>query len=284
MNDNFLNEIENKWQKIWDENKVFEPSVDKNKPKFFLTVPYPYMSGLLHLGNAYTFSRGDFIARYKRLKGYNVLWPQGWHITGAPIVSKALRLREGDEKIIKDLKEDNIPEADWEKLKTPEGWAMYFIKLNKEAFKRFGFSIDWRREFYTSYLHPWYNKFIEWQYKKLKEKGLVTKGSHPVVWDPKVNLVIGDHDRSDEFAGIEPIEGVIIKFYTKYKEKNAILPCFTLRSETIYGVTNIWINLNAKYVLAKVNNEYWILPDTIVIEELKNQDFNVEIIEEIKND
>jgi len=281
MNNNFFNEIERKWQKIWEEKKVFEPSVDESKPKFFLTVPYPYMSGLLHLGNAYTFARGEFIARYKRLKRFNVLWPQGWHITGAPIVSKALRLKEGDEKIIKDLKEDGISEKDWEILKTPEGWAMYFIKLNKEAFKKFGFSIDWRREFYTSYLHPWYNKFIEWQYRKLKEKGLITKGTHPVVWDPKVNSVIGDHDRPDEYAGIEPIEGVIIKFYTKYKEKNIILPCFTLRPETIYGVTNIWVNPNAKYILAKVNNEYWILPNTIVIEELKNQDFNVEIIEEI---
>ncbi len=273
--------IEEKWQKIWEEKKVFEPEVDESKPKFFLTVPYPYMSGLLHLGNAYTFARGEFIARFKRLKGFNVLWPQGWHITGAPIVAKALRLKEGDPKIIKELEDYGIPKEDWEKLKTPEGWAMYFIEKNREAFKKFGFSIDWRREFYTSYLNPWYSKFIEWQYRKLKEKGLITKGEHPVVWDPKVNMVIGDHDRPDEYAGIGPIEGYIIKFKGEYKGKEVIFPAFTLRPETIYGVTNIWINPEAKYILAKVNNEYWILPKTIVIEELKNQDFNVEILEEI---
>ncbi len=318
--------IEEKWQKIWEEKKVFEPEVDESRPKFFLTVPYPYMSGLLHLGNAYTFARGEFIARFKRMKGFNVLWPQGWHITGAPIVANALRLREGDPKIQRDLEIQGIPKEDWEKLKTPEGWALYFIEKNREAFKKFGFSIDWRREFYTSYLNSWYSKFIEWQYRKLKEKGLITKGKHPVVWDPKVNMVIGDHDRPDEYAGIGPIEGYIIKFYLdsseilekikkayeeeygikieepyekvikeftkKVEDKDKVeafkefikllkekpkfvLPCFTLRPETIYGVTNVWINPEAEYGIYKVNNEYWILPKTIVIEELKNQDFDV---------
>jgi len=275
----FFKKIEEKWQRIWEERRVYEPKVDESKRKFFITVPYPYMSGLLHLGNAYTFTRGDFLARYKRLKGYNVLWAQGWHLTGSPIVSKAYRLKNRDEKIINDLKSDGIPESDFEQLKTPDGWAMYFMKINREIFKKFGYSIDWRRELYTTYLNPWYDKFVKWQYKKIREMGLITKGSHPVILDSKLKIVIGDHDRPDEYAGISYQEGLIIKFYLE-KEK-IILPCFTLRPETIYGVTNIWINPSSKYVLAKVNDELWIIPNTIVIEELKEQKFNVEVVREI---
>jgi len=275
----FFRKIEEKWQRIWEEKKVYEPKVDEGKKKFFITVPYPYVSGLLHLGNAYTFTRGDFLARYKRLKGFNVLWAQGWHLTGSPIVSKAYRLKNRDEKIINDLKSDGIPESDFEKLKSPEGWALYFMELNREAFRKFGYSIDWRRELYTTYLNPWYDKFVKWQYRKLMEKGLITKGKHPVILDSKLKIVIGDHDRPDEYAGISYQEGLIIKFYLE--GENIIIPCYTLRPETVYGVTNIWINPSSKYVIAKVNNETWVLPDTIVIEEMKAQNFNVEIIEEI---
>ncbi|MEM4882313.1 MAG: leucine--tRNA ligase [Nanopusillaceae archaeon] len=289
----FFKNIEEKWQKIWEEKKCYCPEIDKDKPKFFITVPYPYVSGLLHLGNAYTFARGDFLARYKRLKGFNVLWAQGWHLTGSPIISKAYRLKEGDQKIIKDLKADGIPESDFEKLKSPEGWAIYFMQLNREYFKKFGFSIDWRREFYTTYLNPWYDKFVKWQYNKLKEKGLITKGEHPVIIDPKTKIIVGDHDRADEFAGISYEEGLIIKFYWKTWDKYIkdieikdyiVFPCYTLRAETIYGVTNIWINPNIDYVIAKVDSEFWILPDSIVIEELRAQNHNVIVLKKISKE
>ncbi|MGB9674585.1 MAG: class I tRNA ligase family protein, partial [Nanopusillaceae archaeon] len=147
--DNLFREVEKKWQKIWEEKRVFESNANENKKKVFLTAPYPYMSGLLHLGHALTFSRIEFYARYKRLKGYNVLFPVAFHITGSPIVSKSMRLKEGDKKIIEDLKSDGIPEKDFEKLKTPEGWALYFMEYARKALKGMGYSIDWRREFYT---------------------------------------------------------------------------------------------------------------------------------------
>jgi len=95
-----LKEIENKWQKIWEEKRVFEVSASE-KPKFFATFPYPYVNGLLHLGSFITSSRVEFISRFKKLQGYNVLFAQGWHATGSPIVAMAHRLREGDEKLKK---------------------------------------------------------------------------------------------------------------------------------------------------------------------------------------
>ena len=271
-----LKEIENKWQKIWEEKKCFEADACPSKKKFFVTFPIPYVNGLLHLGHALSSSRIDFIARYKRLRGYNVLFPQGFHLTGSPIAAATYRLRQGDEKIKKDLIMQGVKEEEIEKFKEQTYWIEYFVPKAREALKKIGHSIDWRREFLT-YLDEHFSKFIEWQYEILKEKGYIHKGKHLVVYDPIVNKVIGDHDRPDDYVGISYIEGYIIKF----KVEDKILPCFTLRPETILGVTNIWINPKGKYVVAKVNNEKWILPKSIVIEELRGLEYNVEIIEEI---
>ncbi|NAZ26359.1 MAG: leucine--tRNA ligase [Nanoarchaeota archaeon] len=284
MNENnieFFKEIEKKWQKIWDEKHIYYSNPDKEKPKFFVTFPYPYVSGFLHIGTALSLSRVDIIARYKRLKGYNVLFPQAFHLTGSPIVAKSWKLRNGDKKLIKELKDEGVSDEDIEKLKDPAGWALYFVEKAEEDIKNLGCSIDWRRKFYTTYLHPWYNKFIEWQYRKLKEKGLVITGKHPVVYDPVANIPVGDHDRPDEYAGIGPTEGYIILF--RLKDEDITLPAFTLRPETLYGVTNIWINPNGKYsiYLDKESNNKYILPDTIIVEEFNAQGYKLEKIKDI---
>lgn len=73
--------IEEKWQKKWNEEKIFEPKIDRNKPKFYITVAFPYLSGHLHVGHARTYTIPDVIARFKRMQGYNVLFPMAWHIT-----------------------------------------------------------------------------------------------------------------------------------------------------------------------------------------------------------
>ena len=276
----FFKEIEEKWQNVWKTRKIFEPEVDESKQKFFITVPYPYINGLPHLGHAFTFSRGEFLARFKRMKGFNVLWPQGWHATGAPIVGAALQVKERNEKWIKTLKSYGIKDEEIKNFENPEYWVYYFSKRFREAFEKIGFSIDWRREFFTTYLNKAYSKFIEWQYTKLKEKGLITKGKHPVVWDPKVNKVIGDHDRPDEYAGISPMEVVLIKFKDEMKR---IFPCATFRPETVYGVTNLWIREDGNYVEAKVDNEIWIVSKD-VIEEIRDQEHEVEIIRELKGE
>ena len=274
---NFLKKIEEKWQRKWSEAKIFEPE-PSNKPKFFVTFPYPYINAYPHLGSAYTVLRVDIIARYKRMKGYNVLFPQAWHATGGPIVAAALRVREGDKKQISILKMMGIPDEEIPKFKDPKYWVKFFRKAWKEDFKRYGLSIDWRREFFTTYLNPPYSKFVQWQYTKLKEKGLITKGQHPVVWCPKEKKVVGDHDRPDEYVGIGPEEVVIIKF----RDKNGIVyPCLTYRPETVYGAVNIWVNPDGNYVLALVDNEKWILSEK-VIEEFKDQDHEVEVLRALK--
>ena len=83
-----LNEIEKKWQEKWYGEKAFEPSAEEGRQKFFFTAPYPYASGALHIGHGRTYTNGDVIARYKRMKGFNVLFPMAFHITGTPPCAK----------------------------------------------------------------------------------------------------------------------------------------------------------------------------------------------------
>jgi len=272
----FLKSIEQKWQKKWSEAKIFEAD-PFDKPKFFITFPYPYVNAYPHLGSAYTVLRVDITARYKRMKGYNVLFPQGWHATGSPIVASALRVRERDPKIINTLRMMGIPEDEIPKFEKPEYWVKFFTKAWRDDFKRYGLSIDWRREFYTTFLNPPYSKFIEWQYRKLKEKNLIVKGKHPVVWCPKEQKVVGDHDRPDEYVGIGPEKVIIIKF----KDADGIVyPCMTYRPETVYGAVNIWINPEGQYVLAAVDGEKWVI-SPYLINELKDQYHKVETIKTV---
>jgi len=272
-----LKRIEEKWQRVWEERKVYEADPDPSRPKFFVTFPYPYVNALPHLGSAFTVLRVDIAARYKRMRGYNVLFAQGWHATGGPIVAAALRLREGDPKVISTLRIMGVPEDELDKFKDPAHWVYYFTRQWKIDFKRYGLGIDWRREFFTTSLNPYYSRFVEWQYLTLREKGLVDKGSHPVVWCPREKKVVGDHDRPDEYAGISPTEAVIIKFRT---EDGLVLPALTYRPETVFGVTNIWVRPDATYLLAEVDGERWVL-SRYAADELADQKHRVRVMGEI---
>jgi len=274
----FLKSIEEKWQKIWEQERVFEADPDPSKQKFFVTFPYPYINAYPHLGTGYTVLRVDILARFKRMQGYNVLFPQGWHATGGPIAAAALRVREGDPKQISILRSLGIPESKIPKFKDPEYWVYFFTKEFKRDFQRLGLSIDWRREFFTTKLNPPYNKFIQWQYTLLREKNLIAKGRHPVVWCPKEQKVVGDHDRPDEYAGIGPTEVVIIKFKG---EDDLTYPCLTYRPETVYGAVNLWVNPEAEYIIAEVDGEKWIVGE-YGAHELADQDHTVKIVGRIK--
>jgi leucyl-tRNA synthetase len=130
--------------------------------------------------------------------------------------------------------------------------ARYFHQEIKAGMKEIGYSIDWRREFTT--IDPHYNHFIEWQFQKLREKGYITRGSHPVGWCPKDGNPVGQHDTQGD---VEPEIGEFTLI--KFKYDDWVLPAATLRPETIFGVTNMWLNPKVEYVKAKVDGEQWII-------------------------
>lgn len=265
-----------RWQRVWKTKKVFEADANTDKPKFFLTFPYPYVNGVPHIGHLYTFMRVESFARYKRMRGFNVLFPQGWHATGAPIDTAARRVKEGDKTQIETLKAMGIPETEIPKFADPLHWIKTFSKAWEKDLKEIGASIDWRRNFITTDLNPRYSKFISWQFRTLKKKGFIEKGSHPVVWCPKENLPVGDHARA-EGEGEVPEEMILLKF----KAENLVLPAATFRPETVFGVTNVWVHPELEYVEAIVGEERWIVTEPCLAK-LQDQKFKIEVVRKFK--
>jgi leucyl-tRNA synthetase len=283
MNPINLEVLQDKWKKKWQDHAVFEPEVDERK-KYFVTFPYPYLNGYLHVGHLYTWSRCDVMARFKRHQGYNVLFPQAWHGTGSALMNESQRVKDKEPIQMGKMKLMGFSEEESQKFEDPAEWLRFFPAHAKKDLIDMGLSIDWRREFITTDLNPYYDKFIRWQFNTLREKGYVGKGKHPVVWDPKLNMPVGDHDRT-EGEGETPQEFTLLKFPF---ENDEFIICATLRPETVFGQTNLWVGSDNTYVRARVspkgkkqNAETWILSKEAT-EKLSQQDKEVEIISEIK--
>jgi len=212
------------------------------------------------------------------MQGFNVLYPQGFHATGEPILGAIERLKQKDHVQIETFKLYAVTDKDIEEFikEGPKFVAKFWMKRWIEDLKSAGFSIDWRRSFITTTMTPTYSRFIEWQYNTLKKKGYVIQGTHPVIWCPHCQSPTGDHDRL-EGVGESPIEYYVIKF----KLDSDILPCGTLRPETVFGVTNIWVHPEIEYVRAKVDGETWIISEQAA-EKLKDQLKKVKIMGKVK--
>ena len=264
-----------KWRKKWSEGRIFESETQPHTKKYFLTVAYPYPNSPQHVGHGRTYTLADVHARYKRMKGYNVLFPMGFHYTGTPIVSMSQRIKSNDLELIETFEQIyKIPDEVISSFKEPKKIADFFHEEIKQGMNEMGYSIDWRREFTT--IDTAYSKFISWQFRNLRKKGLIVQGSHPVGWCPQDQNPVSQHDT---IGDIEPelIEYVLVKF--KFEEQY-VIPTATLRPETIFGVTNLWINPNIKYVTALVNNEKWIITKDAA-KKLEFLNLNVSIFSEI---
>lgn len=246
------NKIEKKWRTKWIENKEFETNPD-NKLKKFITVAYPYPNSPQHIGHGRTYTLADVHARFYRMQGFNVLFPMAFHYTGTPILGMSKRIEANDQELINNLKNlYGVPEESIKEFVEPVKIADYFHEEIKSGMIEMGYSIDWRREFTT--IDPVYSKFIKWQINTLKEKNLIIQGSHPVGWCPKDQNPVSQHDT---LGDVEPdfTEYILIKF--KFGEY--IIPTATLRPETIFGVTNLWVNPDIIYKKIIVNDEKWIV-------------------------
>lgn len=247
--------IEEKWRHKWDEQQIFNSDPDFSKKKYFITVAYPYPNSPQHIGHGRTYTLADAHARYMRMKGYNVLFPMGFHYTGTPILGMSRRIASGDKELLETFQYIyHVSEDAIKSFVEPIKIASYFHNEIKLGMKEMGYSIDWRREFTT--IDKLYSKFISWQFNTLRKKGLIVQGSHPVGWCPKDQNPVSQHDT---IGDVEPDfnEYILIKFKL---DDGYLIPTATLRPETIYGVTNLWVNPNVEYVRIQIdNNERWIV-------------------------
>ncbi len=280
-----IREIEKKWQKKWQDDRIFIGNVDSSKPKWFLTVSYPYATAPLHIGHARTYGLGDIFARFKRQQGFNVLWPMGFHITGTPVLAVSWKIKNNDEQewdryrdyvsIYEESKErvDEVISSFGE----PENVASYFAEKIIQDFLRMGYSLDTTRQFSTG--DPDYNKFIEWQYIKLKKKNLITQGNYPILWCVNDKNAVGEDDiQAGDEIKVEVTEFVGIKFGL---DSNVFLVAATLRPETIFGATNLWIHPDAAYEEISIDDEKWIISKEATMK-LMEQNHEIKVIRELK--
>lgn len=240
--------LHSKWQARWNEQHAFEPKAGEGS-KFYLTAAFPYPNSPQHIGHARTYTTTDIYARFKRMQGKNVLFPMAFHVTGTPILAMAKRIEANDKELF-DIFEHiyGIPPATTATLTKPTDLVLYFSKEIEAGMHEMGYSIDWRRKFYT--FDAVFNKFIQWQFRKLKEAGFITQGAHPVPWCPSDRQPVGGHDtKGDVDPQLEEVTAVL------FSAGDGFIPTITYRPETLPGVTNLWINPDAKYVLAKMERK-----------------------------
>ena len=164
--------VEEKWQKLWDEKKVFSTKVDKSKKKFYCLEMFPYPSGKIHMGHVRNYTIGDVLARFKTLQGYNVLHPMGWDSFGMPAENAA--------------RQNNLD---------PKTWTESNIKTMRSQLKKLGLSIDWDKEISTC--SPEYYRHQQEFFLNLYDKGLVYRKENYVNWDPVDQTVLANEQVVD---------------------------------------------------------------------------------------
>ena len=274
---------ERKWQERWAKGKAFESEPDAKKKKFFFTITYPYISGSLHIGHARAAIEGDTLIRYKRMAGYDVLWGLGFHISGTPVMGISAAIEAGDKKktdlyknyvraYVKDEKEVEKTVASF---KDPWNIVKFFIPKMKGEYSTLGTSFDWRRSFTSGDIE--HQALVGWQFRKYKDAGYLTKASYPALFCTEEKHAVAEDDIVD--ADTDPVEKqemVLLKF----RYGDAYIVAATLRPETVFGQTNIWVNPETEYVKAKVDGEKWILSKPAA-DKLKALERRVEIIEKV---
>ena len=174
-------EIEKKWERLWEENGTYAYNWgDDGRPRYSVDTPPPYPSGNFHMGNVLNWTYFDMRARYKRMRGYNVHFPQGWDCHGLPTevaVEKAHKIRRSD-----------LPPDEFRKL--CEEWIEQYIAIMKEAIIRLGCGIDWSLEYRT--MEPDYMRKVQLSFLMLYDKDMIYKGEHPINWCPRCETAIAD--------------------------------------------------------------------------------------------
>ena len=167
-----FSEIEKKWQTKWAEGDVFKVTEDPDKEKYYVLEMFPYPSGKLHMGHVRNYSIGDVLARFKKMKGFNVLHPMVWDSFGLPAENAAIK--HGVE---------------------PSKWTWENIGEMREQLKELGLSYDWDREVATC--HPDYYKWMQWIFIQFYKKGLAYKKENPVNWCPSCQTVLANEQVVD---------------------------------------------------------------------------------------
>ncbi len=249
--------IESKWRDAWYEARINESEPEPGKKKFYMIFAYPGVTGYMHVGHMRGYSVTDAIVRYKLMTGHNVLFPTGTHATGNGAIGFARKVERNDPGTVEQLRANGCTEERIKSLSDPMEVVKFFSQVYvNDYWKRFGFMSDWRR--FTSTVNPDYSKFIEWQMRKLMSLGLLVQRPYFAPACVEHGPVAIDASETDisKGGGAEVLEYTLLKFDLEDGRK---LVAATLRPETVFGLTNFWVNPDVEYVEARVGEETWLV-------------------------
>lgn len=320
-----LKAIEHRWQRYWHVQHTFSTEApdtpQASRGKFYVTFPYPYMNGRIHIGHLFSASRSEFAVGFHMMIGDYALFPFGFHVTGMPISGAAKKLAaeielygipprvpadDGPDKPEKEtvstqpnidktdtvgqfrarkskvkskasqklqweiLAELGVPKSEIPKFVDPYYWVHYFPRLCMADMQRFGARVDWRRSMITTDANPYYDAFVQWQFRRLYKEGYIAFGKRNCIWSPADGQACMDHDRVVG-EGVQPQEYVAVKLevlnpreqeVTNSRNKDLLgslweyqvpdgMPVYllaaTLRPETAVGQTNCWVHPEGEY-------------------------------------
>jgi valyl-tRNA synthetase len=257
--------IEGKWQKIWEEMGIYRFDwKDKKRVPFVIDTPPPYPSGDFHMGNVLNWTYFDIVARYKRMRGYNVYFPQGWDCHGLPT--------EVETEEHYGIRKTDLPPDEFRRL--CEQFVEKYIRIMKTAIKRLGCSIDWTTEYKT--MNPDYWRRTQLSFILLYKKGFIYRGTHPVNWCPRCETAIADAE-----VEYETREGVL--HYVRFPlERGGHLTIATTRPELLPACVTVAVNPHddrfKRYIGESIHVPVVKRKVKIIAEEMVDPDFGTGVV------
>ncbi|MEM4246096.1 MAG: class I tRNA ligase family protein, partial [Candidatus Bathyarchaeia archaeon] len=215
---------EARYQALWEEHQVYKFDWDDvTRPAYTIDTPPPYPSGEFHMGNALNWCYFDFVARYKRMRGFNVQFPQGWDCHGLPTEVRAettFRIRKND-----------LPISEFKKLCAELTYE--YIEKMKRTMKSIGYSIDWTLEYRT--MDPEYYRLTQLSFVKLYEQNRLYRGEHPVNWCPRCETAIAEAE-----VEYTQKEGTLVYITFKVEERRVAIA--TTRPELLPAIVAVAVH------------------------------------------
>ncbi len=223
MLEDYDRKLEEKWEQTWEETGIHRYDENSNAPVYSIDSPPPFTSGDLHMGHVLSYAYFDFVARYKRLRGFNVYYPQGWDCQGFPTEVKV--------------------EAKFGRVKPEEfrkhcvEWTGQYIERMKKQMIRMGYSPDWRHEYRT--MSPDYHKRVQHSLLKMFEKELVYRSEHPVFWCTRCKSAIAKAETND--LERETVLNYVVFKVENGNEKKDLLVA-TTRPELLHACVAVFVH------------------------------------------
>lgn len=227
-----------RWQDAWAHAGIATGQRTASRGKFYALSAYPGPSGFLHVGHLRGFLYTDALHRYHRMLGEAVLFPFGIHASGLPAVTFAQRAQDRDPALMQQLEDAGVPPSEWSTLEDPEGAARFLGETYRSVLRSIGALVD--ETTYLTTVDPDYQAFIRWQFHALERAGALVRGAYSSPVCPVCGPVAVDPSETDLSSGGD---AELLRFATvpfRLDDGRALLAA-TLRPETVYGVTNLWL-------------------------------------------